>query len=152
VKNSKKTVDPVKEGTPGESALHDGLFNSPDEAKLIIKAVKNFLQRSSGSADDASAHALLGFAIEETEVEFSKDVRRVKMKTKYAAGKLQLVAPMKEGESEQVLKVCEAQLLAEFSTRIFEGQLRASMQFYRTLNAEGREVLLEKYGDQKIEQ
>ena len=92
--------------------------------------------------------ALLGFAIEETEVEFRSDVSRIKMQTRYAAGELLLVAPLQPNESVESLRAREAQILAEFSTRIHEGQMRASIQFYRTLNAEGRKTLMHEYGGQ----
>jgi hypothetical protein len=62
--------------------------------------------------------ALLGFAVEETAVRFSTRVKRVKMKTKYAAGKIVLVAPMQQDESQESLRQRESQLLSEFSTRI----------------------------------
>ena len=145
----KAPLDPVKPGTPAEASYHDGLFTGPEEARAILKAVRNFLQRTSGSSVGADNMALLGFAVEETEVEFRTDVSRVKMKTRYAAGKLLLVAPMQPDESEESLRQREAQLLAEFSTRIHEGQMRASIQFYRTLNVQGRETLMRDYSDDK---
>ena len=147
----KKTsrLDPIKEGSPGDAAYHDGLFKSPSEGWLILKAVRNFLHRTSGSSVGTDGMALLGFVIEETEVEFRSDTKRIKMKTRYAAGRLIIIAPMNEDEPEESLRIRESQLLAEFSTRIHEGQMRSSLQFYRTLNDQAREVLMKEYGDEK---
>ena len=142
----KTTSDPVKAGNPTDTSYHDGLFQDPGEAKKILKAVRNFLLRTSGASPSDGNTALLGFAIEETEVEFSTQVRRVKMRTKYASGHLLLIAPITGDESEETLRGVEARLLAEFSTRIYEAQMRSSLQFYRTLNAEARETLVREYG------
>lgn len=148
-KNRSSHHDPVKAGTPTEASFHDGLFKSPEEARRIIKAVRKFLQSSSGHSTEGEGAALLGFAIEDTEVEFSTDATRLRMKTRYASGKLILIAPMQRDESEESLQAREAKIMAEFSTRLYEGHMRSTLQFYRTLDSAGRETLLKKFGDEE---
>lgn len=144
--NSENYSDVSTGGLSGAS-FHDGLFSDPKHAQSVLKAVRNFLKSSSGQ-NAACEFEMLGFAIEETDIEFSTKVKRIKMRTKYASGRLLLIAPMKENESEESLSKREAKILAEFSTRIYEGQMRSSLQFYRALDPEGRKVLIEEFGDE----
>jgi hypothetical protein len=142
--------DPIKTGTPTDASFHDGLFRSPQEAQQILKAVRKFLQSASGYSTEGEGAAMLGFAIEDTEVEFSKDTARLRMKTRYASGKLILIAPMQDGESEESLQAREVKIMAEFSTRLYEGHMRSTLQFYRTLDAAGKESLLKQFGGEGV--
>lgn len=145
-KNAEEAYSETMSAGPGGASFHDGLFSDPKQAQLVLRAVRNFLKSSSGQSADCNFD-MLGFAIEETEIEFSTSVNRLKMKTRYATGRLILVAPMKENESEESLQRRETQIMAEFSTRIYEGQMRSSLQFYRALDPDGRKTLIEEFGD-----
>jgi hypothetical protein len=139
-----------KEGTPKFRSPYEGRFKSPEEAKKVLFAVASFLRAKSNRVNPSDDEGdFLGFAIEYTEVNPNQSLKRIRMETKFASGKVIIHLPRTPEESDESFSLREQRILADFATTIYEAQMRSAWEFYWALNDEGQKNLVEIYGNQK---
>ena len=147
MKRSKPSSTTTAEGTPAFDSFHGGLFADPDQARRVLKAIGRFMRGNAAVDEAGNAFAFHGFAIEETEISFRADIKRMKMRTSFASGRCLIVAPMQSGESDESLRQRETTILAAFSATAHAAHMRSSFQFWISLDKEAQEKLLRDYGD-----
>jgi hypothetical protein len=143
---AKGSLEPFPMGTPKFRSPYEARFKDPEDAKRVLIAVANFLRVDVPGNRDYDACFALGFAIESTEVRPSTKIQRMKMETRFATGSVILHVPRGKDESEEAFQARERRILAEFSTTVYEAQMRSAWEFYWALDDHGKRSLMEKYG------
>ena len=146
-KSKGESIEQSKVGTPVFHSPYEGRFRDPEEAKRVLRAVANFFRAGSANPSGGRVGGFLGFAIENTMVKPSTKISRVRLETSFASGSAILHVPRRPDESEEEFQARELRILSQFSTTIFEAQMRSALEFFWSLDEEGRKTLVASYAD-----
>lgn len=137
-------------GAPEAVSFHDGIFGSKEEAVKAIASVVSFLEKFSKKSTDNNKSEgkanQIGFVIENLVVSFRINIQRIKLHTHFASDTTTILYPVVGSESEEELRDLELKILNHFHSSVPEAQMRAALQFFRTLNLKARQDLQEHFG------
>lgn len=142
-------LNPELLGAPGALQGQDEIFESPEQMVRSIDSLVKFLNKyysKGGSTEDSST---IGFVIERMGVSFSRDVKEIEIETNFARNRVVILVPLIPKERDTEREERRVRILKEFLPTMKEAQIRATVQLYRTLNADARKALIENQDEER---